>query len=627
MKYNEELIASASTDGKLVQGEVIGKENGYGFLAVSKSESYFIPPYQMNRVIHGDFITARINSTEGGKKIAVPESLVKTNYDEFIARIKILDTGMYADGKEPVTRRLFKISNNKIPGFNNGDWIKCRISQHPIKSGIPRVSIISKIADYNDVMAPWKVVIAKNCICDLDLSYSNQNEELTNEIEGYYEDATNVPFITIDSGSTRDMDDAVHCIKTSNGYQVNVAITDVSYFIKNGSAIDDIAFNRAVTTYMPSKSIPIVPRDLSEFACSLAQGELRRALCCTIYLDKTGKIEDYEFKLAKIKSTLKANYEEVTGALNGLDWPHGEAALKQINLLFEIGKKLHLARSETRSLIKYGPDNRFSFDARMKPIEITSVEKGDAHQIIEELMIATNICAASLIEKSGLPGLFVCNNGVDKSMISGMLVKKNGYKGTFDKNDLLDIDNYHTGLKQLSESELIRLGNTATSSSIELQARPHYGMGLKAYATITSPIRKYTDMHNQRLIKSIILGESDFRNLTANDVINLNESIKKSAAASEDVNQWLFLEYYSKMIGQTVLCKIVDIDKVNAYLSPVNTGAKIILNKNSITCFKGIDIANQVVVLEEEQRLNIGDEIEVEIIATNINTLGIFAAY
>lgn len=627
MKYNEELIVSAATGGKVVQGEVVGKENGYGFLAVNKNESYFIPPNQMNRVIHGDIITARINSAEGGKKIAVPESLVKTNYDEFVARIKILDTGMYADGKEPVTRRLFKISNNKIPGFNNGDWIKCRISQHPIKSGVPKVSIISKIADYNDIMAPWKVVIAKNGLCDLDLSYSNQNEELTNEIEDYYEDATGIPFITIDSESTREMDDAVHCVKTPHGYKVDVAITDVSYFIKSGSTIDDIALNRAVTTYMPSKSIPIVPRALSEFACSLAEGEIRRSLCCTIYLDNDGQIEDYEFKLAKVKSTLKANYEEVTGAINGLNWPHGDAALKQINLLHDIGKKLHLARSKHKSLIKYGPDNRFNFDGRMKPIEITSVEKGDAHQIIEELMIATNTCAANLIEKSGLPGLFVCNSGVDKNMISEMLVKKNGYIGTFDANDLLEINKYHAGLKQLSEAELMRLGNTSSSSSIELQPKPHYGMGLTAYATITSPIRKYTDMHNQRLIKSLILGECDFRNLGPSDVVNINESIKKSAAASEEVNQWLFLDYYSRMIGKTVICKIVDIDKVNAYLCPVNNGAKFILNKNSITCFKSIDIANQIVVLEESQRLNIGDEIEVEIIAININNLGIFAAY
>ena len=331
---NNEISKKIETISSYATGLVIGKRHGYGFLAVSKSESYFIPPYQMNKVINGDVIEARIIKSDNGKLVAIPEKVIKTDYNEFVARIKLSDKGCFAEGHGHSSKRVFQISSRKINGYENGDWIKCRISQHPIKTGNAKASIVSKIADSTDPMAPWKVSLAKHNLCDLDLSYSTENKELKNSIEPYYSDKTHLPFITIDSETTRDMDDAICCEKTSYGYLIHVAISDVSYFIKEGSLLDDIALSRGITSYMPARVIPMIPRELSESACSLVSGEEKRALCCTLAINEAGKVINFDFSLAKIKSILKASYEDVSNFIDsGKPWPYCNSSLSQIELL------------------------------------------------------------------------------------------------------------------------------------------------------------------------------------------------------------------------------------------------------------------------------------------------------
>jgi exoribonuclease-2 len=629
MKYNEELELPikprCKQDADIVTGEVIEKEGGYGFLSVSKTESYFIPPQQMSKVIHGDIIEAKLTESNSGKKIAVPEKVINTSYDEFIGRIKVLDTGCYLYGKEPMQKRLFKVSSNKLSGYENGDWVNCRLSGHPIHSGLAKASIANKIASNDDPMAPWKVVIARNKLCDLDLSYSSQNEELTNDIESDYEDLTHLPFITIDSESTREMDDAVHCQKTSYGFIVNVAIADVSYFIKGGLTLDEIAMQRATTTYLPSKSIPMLPRELSEDSCSLSEGNERRTLCCAISFNNNGKMINFDFKMAKIKSVLKASYDDVSkGISNDLLWTHGQETLLQINILHEVSNKIRNLRSKKSFITSYDNDCRFVFDAKMQPVDIVPVDKGVSQSIIEELMISTNICAAKFLKKHNLPGLFIENTGVDKKLLSEMTARSEGE--FIPEHDLHNLNKYHMALKSLHKNDMLELRQTSKRSKVTEKPSFHYGMGLSEYATITSPIRKYTDLHNQRLIKSILLGNKVTDNISGlADLLNLG--IVKASNAKNEIRQWLFLEFYGKNIGKTVFCTINDIDKMNVYLSPVENDAQIILGKNSITCFKSIDCITKSVLLEEGQSLSVGEVIEAEITAVNAQALKIYASH
>lgn len=217
-----------------------------------------------------------------------------------------------------MSRWLF-IPPNKTKGCKEGDLIKCKVTQHPLKTGKPQVEVLEVLGKTSKPFIEREYTIAKY---DLPVHWSKKiNELLTQLPEKVHweaskrQDLRQLPFVTIDSASTQDMDDALYAEQTENGWKVLIAIADPTEFIAPGSAIEKEAFNRGTSVYYPGQVISMLPEEIANKLSSLVEGEDRLAIICDMDIDNEGNIRSYQLTEGVIHSQAKLSYEAVADYL------------------------------------------------------------------------------------------------------------------------------------------------------------------------------------------------------------------------------------------------------------------------------------------------------------------------
>ena len=248
-------------------------------------------------------------------------------------------------------------------------------------------STISQVIEENFIPFEWNDKIEKEL------------EEINLDTNLPRKDLTKIPFITIDGADAKDFDDAVHCFKNKTTYSLSVAIADVAEIVKLKSAINDEALERGTSIYFPSKVIPMLPEKISNNLCSLVPNEIRNVLVCEINFDLEGDLQSYNFFEARIKSHQRMTYSEVEEYLNGNSSHLAKNVKKSIDTLYVLTNKLLFKRNKRQALEIDGqePLLKMSNDGRVE--EITLPKRLFAHQMIEEAMLAANVCAANFMNK------------------------------------------------------------------------------------------------------------------------------------------------------------------------------------------------------------------------------------
>ncbi len=244
------------------EGTIKATEKGFGFLEVDNKTSYFIPPPYMKKCIHGDKVMAIIR-TEKEREVAEPEELLEQNLTRFIGRIKLIKGRLNVVPDHPQLKRLTLKAKAK-KGLNpetlgEGDWVVAHLTRHPLKGDNGFFAEISqKVTNASDKIAPWWVTLAQN-----DLPNSEpaglESWEIKDDSDLERIDMTDVPFVTIDGESTKDMDDALFAKKTENGdFELTIAIADPTAYITPEDEMDKVARERGFTIYMPGRNIPML---------------------------------------------------------------------------------------------------------------------------------------------------------------------------------------------------------------------------------------------------------------------------------------------------------------------------------------------------------------------------------
>ena len=295
------------------EGVVKATEKGFGFLEVDAQKSYFIPPPQMKKVMHGDRIIAVIH-TEKERESAEPEELVEPFLSRFVGRVQKKDDRLSIVPDHPLIKDVIpcRAERGVTHDFKDGDWAVAEMRRHPLKGDRSFYAELTQFITFgDDHFVPWWVTLARH-----NLEKEAPNGVATAMLDEGLEriDLTSLDFVTIDSASTEDMDDALYVEETAEGkLQLTVAIADPTAWIAEGSKLDNIAKVRAFTNYLPGFNIPMLPRELSDDLCSLRANEVRPVLTCRMTLDAQGAIEDnIEFFAATITSKAKLVYDEVS---------------------------------------------------------------------------------------------------------------------------------------------------------------------------------------------------------------------------------------------------------------------------------------------------------------------------
>ncbi|KKD59806.1 exoribonuclease II [Grimontia sp. AD028] len=585
------------------EGSIKATEKGFGFLEVDSKTSYFIPPAYMKKVMHGDKVVALIR-TEKEKEVAEPDELIEQSVERFIGRVKMIRDKLNVVPDSPQLKDAIRAKTKKglsRDALSDGDWVVATLIQHPLKGDNNFFCEISeKITDANDKIAPWWVTLAKHNLPNQEPapqpSWKMLDESLVRE------DLTHLPFITIDSESTKDMDDALHTVANEDGtFTLTIAIADPTAYVAQGTDLDKEARERGFTIYLPGRNIPMLPRELSDDLCSLRDEEIRPALCCRVTLLADGTIsEDTQFFSATIKSQGRLAYDNVSDLLEtgSCDkWQPSEIIAEQVNALHSLAKARMAWREANAVTFPDRPDYRFELSEDNDVVAIHVDPRRIANRMVEEAMITANICAGRALREHFGFGVFNTHAGFHPEKMADAVELINGHGGNVTAESLETIEGFSALRRWLNEQETTYLDNRIRKyqsySEIGNAPAPHFAMGLDVYATWTSPIRKYGDMVNHRLLKAIIRGEDAAQ--TPDEMIGEELALHRRhhRMAERDVADWLYVRLLKDCVAEktTFTAEIFDINRAGMRVRLLENGAMafipaplIVDNKKRIEC-------------------------------------------
>ena len=563
------------------EGVVKATEKGFGFLEVDGQKSYFIPPPQMKKVMHGDRVTAVIH-TEKERESAEPEELIEPFLTRFVGKVHRKDDRLSIVPDHPLLKDAIqcRAARGIEHDFKEGDWAVAEMRRHPLKGDRGFYAELTQFITFgDDHFVPWWVTLARHNLekeAPDGVATEMQDEGLSRR------DLTSLDFVTIDSASTEDMDDALFAEETADGkVHLTVAIADPTAWIVGGSKLDEMAKVRSFTNYLPGFNIPMLPRELSDDLCSLRPNEVRPVLACRMTIAADGTIEDdIEFFAATIESKAKLAYDDVSDWLeNTGTWqPENDAIAAQIRLLHRVC----LNRSEWRKthalVFKDRPDYRFVLGEKGEVLDIVAEPRRIANRIVEEAMISANICAARILrDKLGF-GIYNVHTGFDPANTEALAALLKTHDVHVDPEEVLTLQGFCKLRRELDAQPSgfldSRIRRFQSFAEISIEPGPHFGLGLEAYATWTSPIRKYGDMVNHRLLKAIIKGESVARPQD-DSTVQMAERRRLNRMAERDVGDWLYARFLNDKAGTDARfpAEIIDISRGGMRVRLVDNGA------------------------------------------------------
>ncbi|SFT69594.1 exoribonuclease-2 [Kosakonia arachidis] len=618
------------------EGVVKGTEKGFGFLEVDAQKSYFIPPPQMKKVMHGDKIIAVIHSDKD-RESAEPEELVEPFLTRFVGKVHKKDDRLSIVPDHPLLKDAIpcRAARGVEHDFKEGDWAVAEMRRHPLKGDRGFYAELTQFITFaEDHFVPWWVTLARH-----NLEKEAPNGVATEMLDDGLQrvDLTALDFVTIDSASTEDMDDALFVEETADGkLQLTVAIADPTAWIAEDSKLDDSAKVRAFTNYLPGFNIPMLPRELSDDLCSLRANEIRPALVCRMTLDDDGSIEEnIEFFAATIESKAKLVYDEVSDWLeNTGSWqPTNEAIAAQIRLLHRVSQ-LRSQWRETHALVfKDRPDYRFVLGEKGEVLDIVAEPRRIANRIVEEAMIAANICAARVLrDKLGF-GIYNVHLGFDPANSEQLAAMLKTHGMHVDAEEVLTLEGFCKLRRELDAQPSgfldSRIRRFQSFAEISVAPGPHFGLGLEAYATWTSPIRKYGDMVNHRLLKAIIKGETPKRPQDETTV-QMAERRRLNRMAERDVGDWLYARFLQNKAGTDTrfAAEIIDISRGGMRVRLVDNGAVAFIPAPFIHAVRDELVCSQengTVQIKGETAFKVTDVIDVTIAEVRMETRSIIA--
>ncbi|MEZ6874804.1 exoribonuclease II [Enterobacter sp. KBR-315C3_2022] len=618
------------------EGVVKATEKGFGFLEVDGQKSYFIPPPQMKKVMHGDRITAVIH-TEKERESAEPEALIEPFLTRFVGKVTRKDDRLSIVPDHPLLKDAIqcRAARGVEHDFKDGDWAVAEMRRHPLKGDRGfYAELIQFITFGDDHFVPWWVTLARHNLekeAPNGVATEMQDEGLTRE------DLTALDFVTIDSASTEDMDDALYAQELADGkLQLTVAIADPTAWIVEGSKLDEMAKVRSFTNYLPGFNIPMLPRELSDDLCSLRANEVRPVLACRMIVAADGTIEDdIHFFAATIESKAKLVYDEVSDWLeNTGSWqPESDAIAAQIRLLHRIC----LNRSEWRKthalVFKDRPDYRFVLGEKGEVLNIVAEPRRIANRIVEEAMISANICAARVLrDKLGF-GIYNVHTGFDPANTEALAALLKTHDVHVDPEEVLTLEGFCKLRRELDAQPSgfldSRIRRFQSFAEISTEPGPHFGLGLEAYATWTSPIRKYGDMVNHRLLKAIVKGETASRPQD-DTTLQMAERRRLNRMAERDVGDWLYARFLNDKAGTDARfpAEIIDISRGGMRVRLVDNGAVAFIPAPFLHAVRDEMVCSQengTVQIKGETVYKVTDVIDVNIAEVRMETRSIIA--
>ena len=405
-------------------------------------------------------------------------------------------------------------------------------------------STISQVIEENLISTEWSDAVNTE-VKNLNLNTNDHPRK----------DLTKVPFVTIDGADAKDFDDAVFCNLNDSGFLLNVAIADVAELVNEDSYLDQEAKKRGTSIYFPSKVIPMLPEKISNNLCSLVPDEIRNVLVSEINFSLDGSIKSYKFFQAKIMSHKRMTYSEVEEYIKNNNSNVSKKIKTSLDALNLLTKNLLVRRSQRKALEIEGNEPILSIDENGKVSSIDLPRRLYAHQMIEESMLAANVCAANFMHKHYKFGVYRVHEKPEELKLES-LKSFFSLKGFSSQNKDTPLTLINKCLQFSSKNKLNKVLQTVVLQSLKraeysIKEIGHFGLQLDRYSHFTSPIRRYPDLMAHRLIKNIInKGNLDINKDKIEEICGEMSELERNAEkSSRQVVQQMICHHLKKYIG------------------------------------------------------------------------------
>ena len=505
------------------EGTVSGHRDGHGFVQRDDGEAdIYLPPNEMRAVLHKDRVKARIvrhdrkNRPEG----RVTE-IIERSSNPIIGRL-LQESGVWLVA--PEDKRYGQdvlIPKGATGTAKTGQIVVVQLTEPPALFGQPVGRVTEVLGEIDDPGMEIEIAVRKYGVphefSDDALALARTLPDAVRPTDKQHRiDLTDIPLVTIDGEDARDFDDAVYCEPTKvgrgKGWRLLVAIADVSHYVETGSAIDIDAYDRATSVYFPRRVIPMLPEKLSNGLCSLNPHVERLCMVCDMLVNAKGEVHAYQFYPAVMLSQARLTYTEVAAILGNTRGPEAEqrkAVVPHLLNLHDVYQALLKERGVRGAVDFETTETQIVCDEVGRIEKIIPRSRNVAHRLIEEAMLAANVCSADFIAQSKHVGLFRVHEGPTPEKMEmlrnylkvtgiGMTISDDPQPGEFQQialatKDRPDAQQIHSMLLRSMQQAIYTPMNSG-----------HFGLSYEAYTHFTSPIRRYPDLLVHRVIKAIL---------------------------------------------------------------------------------------------------------------------------
>ena len=624
----------------LTPGRVQGHPDGYGFLIPDDgSADIFLDQHQMGKVLHGDRALVRVTGIDrkGRPEGGIVEVTERVN-SKVVGRVFVEHGVVFVvpENKRISQDILVPPEKKAKDKPQSGQVVMVEIIEQPSKFSQPIGKIVEVLGNYADPGMEIEIALRKH---DLPFEFSraalDENKKMPDKVRKTdlkgREDLRELPLVTIDGETARDFDDAVFCEKKGRGWRLVVAIADVSHYVKPGMALDKESLERGNSVYFPRRVIPMLPEKLSNGICSLNPDVERLAMVCDMDISAAGKIGKYRFYPAVFRSHARLTYNQVWSWLSGEKKPETEAqqaALPHVKNLYKLFAALHKARGERGAIDFETTETMMLFNEQGKIENIVPVVRNDAHRIIEECMLAANVCASAFLEEHKQTCLYRVHAAPSEDKLQNLRAFLGEFALALGGGDDPRAKDYALLLEKIKQRPDFQLLQTVMLRSLkQAMYSPdnvgHFGLAYEHYTHFTSPIRRYPDLLLHRAIKAVLDGEKYVPERPWDDIgLQCSATERRADEATRDVENWLKTFFMKERIGEEFDGTISAVTAFGIFvaLDQVYVEGLVHVSELGADYFQFDNIKHQMLGERTGQRFRLGDRVRVRLVRADLES-------
>ena len=611
--------------------------SGMGFVVVPDLEvDILVRPNDFNTALHGDTVKVHVNPDKNGKRMqGIVTEVVERKQLEFVGRLEMSKGFAFCviEGERKMPD-IF-IPHNAFNDAKDKDRVVVRIKEWEIdnkKRPVGEVVTILNADDTNDMA--MKEILLEN---GFPLVFPDDVMEETARIpETIGEDEIkkrrdfrDILTFTIDPVDAKDFDDAIsfRVLKTGN-YEIGVHIADVSHYVLPGTKLDDEAYSKATSVYLPDRVSPMLPEQISNVLCSLRPKEDKLTFSAVFQMTPKGQVKQYWLGRTIIHSDHRFAYEDVQEIIEKEEGLYSD----EILILNNIAQRFRKKRFDAGAINFSSQEVRFKLDEKGKPIGIVVKESKEAHQLIEEFMLLANKYVAenvSKVEVNKKPVPFayrVHDLPSEEKLLPFMaFARKFGHK--FDTSTPEKIaESFNTMLKDVQgkpeQHVLEQLGIRTMAKAIYTSDNiGHYGLGFEHYCHFTSPIRRYPDILVHRVLDQVLNGDIKPDKKMEMKCRHCSERERAAMDAERAANKYKQVEYMRDYIGEEFDGVISGVAAFGFWVETIEHKCEGMVSITSLAEydeFRLVDTDYSLVGMRSGRKFRIGDRVRIQVIAANL---------